>query len=217
MALGTETDGSIVCPAHINGIVGIKPTVGLTSRAGVIPISHSQDTVGPMARTVADAAAFLGVLTGVDRVMRRPGRVQAGQRQITQFLDPDALRGARIGVPRTVYFGYDEDADAIAEAALAVLRAAGAEIVDPVTLPSAEEIRENKAELQVLLYELKTDLAAYLATRVPHPDHLDAVIPRSLADLIAYNIAHADREMPHFGQGIFEQAVVKGHCLIRPI
>ncbi|MCO5196945.1 MAG: amidase [Anaerolineae bacterium] len=211
VALGTETDGSIVCPAHINGIVGIKPTVGLTSRAGVIPISHSQDTVGPMARTVADAAAFLGVLTGVDPRDAATG-ASAGwsAADYTQFLDPDALRGARIGVPRTVYFGYDEDADAIAKAALAVLRAAGAEIVDPVTLPSAEEIRENKAELQVLLYELKTDLAAYLATRVPHPDHLDAVIPRSLADLIAYNIAHADREMPHFGQELFEQAVVKG-------
>lgn len=211
VALGTETDGSIVCPAHINGIVGIKPTVGLTSRAGVIPIAHSQDTVGPMARSVADAAAFLGALTGVDP--RDPAtKTSAGHScaDYTQFLDANALRGARIGIPRSVYFGYDEDADAIAEAALAVLRAAGAEIVDPVELPSAEEIQESKAETQVLLYELKADLAAYLATRVPHPDHPDAIIPRTLADLVAFNVAHADREMPYFGQELFEQALVKG-------
>jgi amidase len=211
VALGTETDGSIVCPAHINGIVGIKPTVGLTSRAGIVPIAHSQDTAGPMARTVADAAAFLSALTGVDpRDPATRDSIGRFHTDYTQFLDPNALRGARIGVPRSVYFGYDEDADAIAEEALAVLRAAGAVIVDPVVLPSAAEIRENKAELQVLLYELQADLPAYLATRVAHPDYPDATIPRTLDDLIAFNIANADREMPYFGQELFEQAVAKG-------
>jgi amidase len=210
VALGTETDGSIICPSHVNGIVGIKPTVGLISRAGIVPISHSQDTAGPMATTVTDAAIVLGAFVGVDDrdsvTSESAGRFA---RDYTAFLDASGLQGARIGVPR-IYFGYDEDADRVAEAALEVLREAGAIIVDPVLIPSAEEVRESDAELNVFLYELKHDLARYLAARVPHPAHPDAVIPRTLADLIAFNIANKAVEMPHFEQELFEQAQAKG-------
>src|SRR5205807_7313435 len=136
VSLGTETDGSIVCPASINGVTGIKPTVGLTSRAGVVPISHSQDTVGPMGRTVADAATVLGALTGVDP--RDPATAASAGKfftDYTQFLDRKALRGARIGIPRQVFFGYSEKADPIADAAIEVMKAQGAVIVDPANIP----------------------------------------------------------------------------------
>jgi len=210
-SLGTETDGSIVCPASINGVVGIKPTVGLTSRAGVIPIAHSQDTVGPMARTVADAALVLGALTGVDA--RDPATAASEGKFLndyTPFLNPDGLRGARIGVPREVYFGYNAEVDRVIEAAIETMRAAGAEIIDPADIPTAQEIRDGNTELEVLLYEFKADLNQYLAGRVANLDYPDQPIPRTLADLIVFNEANADTEMPHFQQEIFEAAQAKG-------
>jgi amidase len=196
-ALGTETDGSIVCPSGTNNIVGIKPTVGLTSRAGVIPIAHSQDTVGPMCRTVADAAAVLGALTGIDphdlATAASAGRFHA---DYTQFLDPDGLRGARIGVARQPYWGYSEKADAVAEDALRVMRDQGAVIVDPANIPSAQGGFLSSGELTVLLYEFKQDLNLYL-------DQRDDPAIRTLADLIRFNIDHAAEEMPFFQQEIF--------------
>ncbi|HJX29903.1 MAG TPA: amidase [Thermoanaerobaculia bacterium] len=194
VSLGTETDGSIVCPASLNGVVGIKPTVGLTSRAGVVPISHTQDTVGPYGRTVADAAAVLGVLTGLDprdsATQRSEGRSFA---DYTQFLDPDGLRGARIGVMRNGVTGYSTDTDAIFERALETMAEAGAVIVDPVDLPTMDQLLTDQAEIIVLLWEFKRDLNAYLATRTGVP-------VRTLADVIAFNEAHAEEELKWFGQ-----------------
>lgn len=210
-ALGTETDGSIVCPAHANGIVGIKPTVGLTSRAGVVPIAHSQDTVGPMARTVRDAAILLGALTGSDE--RDPATTTGvGQSftDYTRFLDPHGLRGARIGVPRAHYFGYSPEADAIVEAAIALMREHGAIIVDPADIPTAQQIADDPAELNVLLYEFKADLNVYLSSRVPDERHPDAPQMRTLADVIAFNTAHAGDELPLFGQELFLKAEACG-------
>jgi amidase len=194
VSLGTETDGSIVCPASLNGVVGIKPTVGLTSRAGVVPISHTQDTVGPYGRTVADAAAVLGVLTGVDP--RDPATQESQGRSFTdytQFLDPDGLRGARIGVMRNGVTGYSTDTDAIFERALETMAEAGAVIVDPVDLPTMDQLLTDQAELIVLIWEFKRDLNAYLATRTGVP-------VRTLADVIAFNEAHAEEELKWFGQ-----------------
>lgn len=194
VSLGTETDGSIVCPASLNGVVGIKPTVGLTSRAGVVPISHTQDTVGPYGRTVADAAAVLGILTGVDP--RDPATQKSQGRSFTdytQFLDPDGLRGARIGVMRNGVTGYSTDTDAIFERALETMAEAGAIIVDPVDLPTMDQLLTDQAELIVLIWEFKRDLNAYLATRTGVP-------VRSLADVIAFNEAHAEEELKWFGQ-----------------
>ncbi|HYI14678.1 MAG TPA: amidase [Thermomicrobiales bacterium] len=202
VALGTETDGSIVCPSNNTGLVGIKPTVGLTSRAGVIPISHTQDTVGPMARTVADAAAVLGALTGVDpRDPATAASAEHAQSDYLQYLDADALAGARIGVPRTGgYWGYSPEADAICNAAIEKMRELGAEIIDPADIPTAAEIATSPAEFTVLLYEFEPDLNAYLAT-------MPGDVPtRTLADLIAFNIAYAGVELPYFGQELFEQA-----------
>jgi amidase len=199
-ALATETDGSIVCPASLNGVVGIKPTVGLTSRAGVIPISHSQDTVGPHGRTVADAAAVLGALVGVDS--RDPATAASAGKfftDYTQFLSSDGLRGARIGVARDTFTGYSPEADAIFEDAIETMRDAGAVIVDPADIPTAQDILADPAELIVLIYEFKRDIAAYLATRTGLSVH-------TLADLIAFNNAHAAQELKWFGQELFELA-----------
>ena len=208
-ALGTETDGSIVCPSATCGIVGIKPTVGLVSRAGVIPIAHSQDTVGPMTRTVADGAAILGALTGVDP---RDGATTASadhfSHDYTRFLDADGLAGARIGVARERYFGYHTPTDAVIEQAIAAMRAAGALIVDPANIPTATDDRMRESELAVLLYELKADMADYLATRLP--GQTDRPHPRTLGDLIAFNQANADLELELFGQELFEMAWQKG-------
>jgi amidase len=205
-ALGTETDGSIVCPATNNGVVGIKPTVGLTSRAGVIPIAHSQDTVGPLARTVADAAAVLSALVGVDA--RDPMTADSAGKFETdylEYLDEDGLKGKRIGVPRKGgMWGYSPETDAIAEAAIARMRELGAEIIDPADLPSVDEFSGDTSEFTVLLYEFKADLNAYLATC-----NSDVAV-HSLAELIAFNEAHADVEMPYFGQEIFYQAADLG-------
>src|SRR5256714_26267 len=187
VGIGTETDGSIVCPSSACSLVGVKPTVGLLDGAGIIPISHSQDTAGPMARTVADAAVVLGALAG---------------RDYSASLDPAGLRGARIGVARKKFFGYSPEADALVEAAIDVLRRQGAVIVDPADIPHAGEYDDS--ELIVLLYELKADLAAYLAQWAP------SASVKSLADVIAFNEAHKTTEMPYFGQELFIQAQQKG-------
>jgi amidase len=196
-ALATETDGSIVCPASINGVVGIKTTLGLTSRAGVVPISHNQDVVGPHARTVADAAAVLGALVGVDP--RDPATAASAgnfHTDYTQFLDPNALKGVRLGVARATFTGVNDKTDASFEAALEILKSAGATLVDPADLPSAAQLFAGADETNVLFYDFPFDIKAYLATRVGLSVH-------NLADLIAFNNAHADQEMPFFGQEIF--------------
>jgi amidase len=202
LAIGTETDGSVVCPSSANGVVGIKPTVGLVSRAGIIPIAHSQDTAGPMARTVADAATLLGALTGVDS--RDLATSQSRGRALTdytRFLDPNGLRGARIGVARN-FFGFHERVDALMEEAIATLDRGGATIIDNANLDNTDDYGES--EFEVLLYEFKADLDFYLESLGPGaPVH-------SLADVIAFNEAHRDREMPYFGQEIFLLAEEKG-------
>jgi amidase len=202
-AIGTETNGSIVCPSSVNGVVGVKPTVGLASRAGIIPIAHSYDTAGPMTRTVADAAAILGAMVGVDP---RDAATRSSEgnsfTDYTQFLDPDGLRGARIGVERS-FFGVDARFDDLMEEAIRVMASAGATIVDPANYAvDRREIGRNSYE--VLLYEFKADLNAYLA------EHGAPNGMATLADLIAFNEANADREMPFFGQEIFIAAEEKG-------
>ena len=203
VAVGTETDGSIVCPASANGIVGIKPTVGLLSRAGIIPISHTQDTPGPLCRTVADAATLLGAMAGADP---RDGATAASAGHLaedyTKFLDPAGLRGARIGVAREKFFGYNDATDRVTESALDALRQAGAIVVDPANIPHAGTY--DSAELEVLLFELKADLAVYLANSGPNAR------VRTLADVIAFNEKERDREMPYFAQELFVQAEAKG-------
>jgi amidase len=201
-ALGTETDGSIVSPASINGIVGIKPTVGLVSRSGVIPISHRQDTAGPMARSVRDAAILLGVLTETDP-QDPETRAGAGQAypDYTRFLDPHGLAGARIGVARGL-FGFHDRVDKIMEEALAAMKDLGAVLVDPADVATAG--RYDDAELEALCYEFKADLNEYLAGLGK-----DAAV-HSLQELIAFNEAHPDQEMPYFGQELFYLAQEKG-------
>jgi amidase len=204
VALGTETEGSVVHPSSACSVVGIKPTVGLTSRAGVIPLAHSQDTVGTHGRTVADAAAVLGALTGSDP--RDPAtQASAGNTHTdyTQFLDPNGLRGARIGIPRQLYYGYSEEADAIAEAAIEAMRLLGAEVIDPADIPTAKALLEEPGEFEALLYEFKADINAYLTER-GDPQ------ARSLEDLIRFNEEHAAEEMPYSGQEVFYMAQEKG-------
>lgn len=194
-AIGTETDGSITCPAAVNGIVGMKPTVGLISRRHIVPISHSQDTPGPMTRTVRDAALLLTAMAGTDP--QDPATAEADMRRedYAAQLTPDALRGQRIGVLGFASgFGTDEPF----EEALRTLREQGATVVEIAAFPGRQEIGRN--ELIVLLTELKHELNAYLATTPP------AVTTRTLAELIAFNEAHADVEMPFFGQDLFELA-----------
>jgi amidase len=200
--VGTETDGSIVCPSAVNGLVGIKPTVGLVSRSGIIPISRTQDTAGPMARTVADAAALLGGMVGEDPrdAATRGSAKRAGDYMAA--LDADALKGARIGVARKRYFGYSAPADRLAEEAIAAMRSRGAVIVDPADIPTAAGL--DDCEFETLLYEFKAGLNEYLAGLGP------SVRARSLADLIAFNNREKDREMPYFGQEIFLMAQKKG-------
>lgn len=203
VAVGTETDGSIVSPSNNNGVVGIKPTLGLISRTGIVPISHSQDTAGPMARTVTDAAILLGAMAGTDPADPATKFSDAdGRRDYTPYLDANGLRGARLGVVRANLMGYSPAADRIMEAAIKDLKRLGAVIVDPTNIPTLGRFRDS--EYQVLLYEFKTDLNKYLTSLGP------AAKVHSLADLIAFNKAHADREMPYFGQEIFEQAEAKG-------
>src|SRR5688500_5298554 len=203
LAVGTETDGSIVCPSAMVGIVGIKPTLGLVSRSGIIPIAHSQDTAGPMARTVRDAVLLLNGMIGVDPRDRvtAPSRSK-GFTDYTQFLDADGLRGARIGVAREKYFGYSATADKVVEEAIEQMKRLGAVIVDPANIPTAGKFDDT--EFEVLLYEFKADLNAYLTSlgrRAP---------VRSLRDIIAFNERNAEKEMPYFGQEIMVMAQKKG-------
>jgi amidase len=201
IAIGTETDGSIVCPAGANGLVGIKPSLGLASRSGIVPLSAQQDTPGPMARNVTDAAVLLGVMTGVDptdpATATSTGHVVT---DYTQFLDKDALKGARIGVWRQGNFGVSPETDAIMEATIARLQELGATIVDPADIPIEPAY---EPEFTALLYEFKHDIAAYLAT-------LPANQPKTLQDLIDFNTAHAAQELKWFGQEIFDLAQATG-------
>ena len=203
LAIGTETDGSIVCPAAMVGIVGLKPTLGLVSRSGIIPIAHSQDTAGPMTRTVRDAAILLNALVGVDPRDRatNPSRAK-GFTDYTQFLDADGLRGARIGVAREKYFGYSASADKVIEEAIDQLKRLGAVIVDPANIPTAGKFDDS--EFEVLLYEFKADLNAYLASLGPRAP------VRTLKDIIDFNERNRDKVMPHFGQEIMLMAQKKG-------
>ena len=200
VAVGTETDGSIVCPSSVNGIVGIKPTVGLVSRSGIVPVAHSQDTAGPMARSVADAAALLSVLAAVDGDDAATA-VAKIETDYTAFVDASGLHGARIGVARHLA-RFSDRVDLVFDAALDMLRKLGAELIDPVEIAHVSELDEP--ELEVLLYEFKADVGGYLATLPPEQPY------RTLADLIAFNEEHADVEMPHFAQEHFEQANEKG-------
>jgi amidase len=201
VAVGSETDGSIVCPSSANGIVGIKPTLGLISRAGIIPIAHSQDTAGPMARSVRDAAILLGALAGSDpRDAATADADSKIQKDYTQFLDPSGLRGARIGVARK-YFGFSDAVDALMNQVIDEMKSAGAVIVDPADLETHGKFDDT--ELLVLMYELKADLNTYLANRPDAQVH-------SLADVIAFNEKNKDKEMPYFGQDLFLKAQEKG-------
>ena len=196
-AVGTETDGSVVSPASICSLVGLKPTLGRVSRDGIIPISHSQDTAGPMTRNVADCALLYAAMCGKDA---NDAVTADAPSQLAWMPDANALKGKRLGVARNYFTGYDE-ADALIEAAIKRLTELGAVIVDPIDLPP---VPYGEAELQVLLYELKADLAAWLKTFAPgHPI-------QSLADVIAFNKAHAKQEMPWFGQELFERAQALG-------
>jgi len=200
VGVGSETDGSVVCPSSMCGIVGIKPTLGLISRAGIIPIAHSQDTAGPMARTVWDAALLLGILTGVDP--RDPATQASDGKSFpdyTRFCDPLGLRGARLGIARQ-YFNISPFVTALMEECIALMRQAGAVIIDPVNFSTNEGWRDT--EQTVLLYEFKNDLNAYLAAR-------DLPV-KSLADCIAFNQSHRPSEMPFFDQELMEQAQAKG-------
>jgi amidase len=202
VAVGTETDGSVVCPSSANSLVGIKPTLGLVSRSGIIPIAHSQDTAGPMARTVADAAALLSAMTGIDSRDRITRSSQGkAARDYTQFLERDGLRGARIGVARK-YFGFNDRVDRIMKEHVDALKSLGAVIVDPADIPTSGKFDDS--EFEVLLFEFKTDLNTYLAGRGP------AATVRTLKDLIDFNEKNRDREMPYFGQDLFEKAQAKG-------
>jgi amidase len=202
VAIGTETDGSIVCPSSVNGLVGIKPTVGLISRSFIIPISHSQDTAGPMARTVTDAAILLGALTGMDPADPATAASRGKARKdYTPFLDPNGLKGARIGVVRK-FFGFNDRIDALMNNAIEVMKKQGATMVDPANIDSMKHL--DGSESQVLYYEFKADLNAYLASLGAHsPMH-------TLEDLIKFNEEHAKEEMPYFGQEIFIKSQAKG-------
>ncbi|MEO7274592.1 MAG: amidase [Vicinamibacterales bacterium] len=201
--VGTETDGSIVCPSGANGLVGLKPTVGLVSRTGIIPISHTQDTAGPMTRSVADAAAVLAAMVGRDPLDPSTTRTPAaGPVDYLAALDPAALKGARIGVARKRYTGYSPPVDRVFEAALTALRAQGAVIIDPADIPTAAQL--DDCEGTILAHEFKADLNAYLKALPPTAG------VHSLAEVIAFNQREQAREMPYFGQELFIAAQKKG-------
>ncbi|HEY0702818.1 MAG TPA: amidase [Candidatus Acidoferrales bacterium] len=202
VGVGTETDGSIVCPSSSNGLAGIKPTVGLVSRSGIIPISHTQDSAGPMCRTLRDAAILLGAMTGVDpddaATAASAGKSFA---DYTPYLCADGLRGLRIGVVRK-YFGFNEAVDALMEKSLDALKKNGAIVVDPADIDTIGKTGDN--ETNVLLYELKADLNAYLARLGPRAP------VKTLLEVIEFNDLHREKEMPYFGQDMFLKAQAKG-------
>lgn len=201
VGVGTETDGSVVCPSNACGLVGVKPTLGLVSRSGIVPIAASQDTAGPMVRTVTDAAILLSAMAGPDG--EDPATAQAPKQvDYLPFLQPGALKGARLGVVRAKVTGYHPQVDKAFQQALAALKEAGAVLVDPADIPHLGEYDE--AEFEVLLYEFKWQLADYLRQWAPTCPY------RTLADLIRFNSEHAQEEMPFFGQEIFEMAEKKG-------
>ena len=199
--VGTETDGSVVCPASANGVAGLKPTVGLVSRSGIVPISHSQDTAGPMARTVRDVAILLGAMAGADPQDSATADSQ-GRRSsdYTRFLDPAGLKGARLGVVRK-YFGFNDAVDQLMDSLIGEMKRAGAEIVDPADIPTIGKFDES--EFTVFYYELKADLADYLARR-------GSSSIKRLKDVIEFNERNRGREMPYFGQDIFLKSEQKG-------
>ena len=199
--IGTETDGSVVCPSSANSLVGIKPTLGLISRAGIIPIAHSQDTAGPMTRTVADAAILLGALTGVDP-RDSATRSSQGKSQVdyTKFLDKDGLRGARLGIARS-YFGFNDEVDKRMDNLIGEIKKLGAVVIDPADIPTKGKFDES--EFEVLLYEFKADLNAYLTALGPKAP------VRSLKQIIDFNEKNRDKEMPYFGQDLFIKAQAK--------
>src|SRR5438876_4412717 len=202
IGVGTETDGSVVCPSSASSVVGIKPTLGLISRAGIIPIAHSQDTAGPMCRTVIDAAILLGTLAGIDP---RDGatRASAGKTMpdYTKFLDSNGFRNARIGVHRKA-FGFNDATDKLLNDCIDLIKRGGATVVDPANIPTQGKFDDT--ELEVLLYEFKADLNSYLAS-------LGSRAPvKSLKEIIDFNEQHRDREMPYFGQDLFIKAQAKG-------
>ena len=201
-AIGTETDGSIVCPSSSNGIAGIKPTVGLVSRRGIIPISHSQDGAGPMCRTVRDAAILLGALTGVDPADAATTASQGKSfTDYTQFCSPNSLKGARIGVARK-YFGFNDAVDALMEQSIDAMKKQGATIIDPADIETLGKFDES--ELLVFMYELKADLNAYLASLSPNAP------VKTLKEIIDFNERNRQKEMPYFGQDLFVKAESKG-------
>jgi amidase len=202
LAIGTETDGSIICPAQTNGIVGIKPTLGLISRSGIIPIAHSQDTAGPMARSVADAAILVGALTGVDErdPATRAGKTRA-LKDYSPFLDKNGLQEARIGVARNMA-GTDPRILKIFESCLEAMKQSGAILIDPVEVPNFNKI--GKSEREVLHYEFKADLNKYLATRGSKTG------VRTMEDVIKFNEEHKERVMPYFGQELMVESQAKG-------
>jgi amidase len=202
VGIGTETDGSIVCPSSSNGLAGIKPTVGLVSRAGIIPISHSQDGAGPMCRTVRDAAILLGALTGVDPDdAATAASVGKAQTDYSQYCDPNGLKGAKIGIARK-YFGFSDSVDALMEQSLDVMKKQGATLVDPADIATFGKFDDT--ELLVFMYELKADLNAYLAQLGP------GAAVRTLKDIIDFNESNRQKEMPYFGQDLFVKAEAKG-------
>jgi len=202
VGIGTETDGSIVCPSSSNGLAGIKPTVGLVSRSGIVPISHSQDGAGPMCRTVRDAAVLLSALTGVDPEDSATSASAGKSRtDYAQFCDPNGLEGARIGVARK-YFGFNEAVDALMRESLEIMKKQGATIVDPADIPTLGKFDDS--EMTVFLYELKADLNAYLARLGPNAP------VKSLRDIIEFNERNQQKEMPYFGQDLFLKSQSKG-------
>jgi len=202
IAIGTETDGSIVCPSSMNGVVGIKPTLGLWSRSGIIPISHSQDTAGPMARSVRDAASLLGALAGTDPLDSATADSSLkAEKDYTRFLKSDGLKSARIGVARS-FFGFNSKVDELMEKAISLMKANGAEIIDPVEIKTLDEMGKNEGI--VLMYEFKADLNRYLSGLRPE------IKVRTLKDIIDFNEANKEKEMPWFGQESFLDAESKG-------
>jgi len=202
VAIGTETDGSVICPSQINGIVGIKPTIGLVSRSGIIPIAHSQDTAGPMGRTVTDAAILLGFMVGEDSEDAVTlGNQDKKYSDYTQYLDKEGLKGARIGVARNL-FGFNKRVDKLMENAIVKMKECGAIIIDPANIDHTDDYDED--EFEILLYEIKHDMNQYFAKYGANLKH------KTLKDLIEYNKGHESDIMPYFGQERFEKAEEKG-------